>query len=75
MMRSVFVALVLACAVACVAAEGDVLDLTAADFDKTVADNEFVLVEFFAPYVLPAALSSSQSGYPWRDMGAWIDRC
>jgi len=46
---AVFAALVL-CLAAFAAAEGDVLDLTTDTFDKTIEDNEFVLVEFFAPW-------------------------
>jgi hypothetical protein len=34
-----------------VAALSDVLDLTAADFDETLAANPLVLAEFFAPWV------------------------
>jgi hypothetical protein len=34
-----------------VAALSDVLDLTAADFDDTLAANSLVLAEFFAPWV------------------------
>ena len=38
-------------AVAAVSAEGDdVVILTEANFDNTLKDNEFVLVEFFAPW-------------------------
>ena len=52
---AVFAALVL-CLAAFAAAEGDVLDLTTDTFDKTIEDNEFVLVEFFAPYVCGCGL-------------------
>jgi hypothetical protein len=40
-----------------VRAASDVLDLTDANFDKTLTENPLVLTEFFAPWVaIPAKL-------------------
>jgi hypothetical protein len=63
MARAAIFAALLLCLAAIARAEGDVIDLTTETFDKVIEDNEYVLVEFFAPYVSCLLLFSSSMSF------------